>query len=42
MSNLDKVFYYLSVFATFGTTYFLKVVILKAINDSQYEQIRRN
>lgn len=42
MSSLDKVFYYLGVIATFGSAYIMKVIILKAINDSQYEQVRRN
>lgn len=35
MSKLDKFFYYLTVFTTLGSAYFLKVIILKAISDSK-------
>lgn len=35
MSKFDKFFYYLAVIASFGTAYYFKVIILKAINDSK-------
>lgn len=42
MSSLDKIFYYIGVITTFGSAYIMKVIILKAIDDSKYEQVKKS